>query len=40
LYSLPMLIVYHIKTVYAIAERRTGRFLYGLKPIASTSYVR
>jgi len=26
--------------VNAIAERSTGRFLYGLKPIASTPYVR
>jgi hypothetical protein len=35
-----MLLVYHIPTKYAIAEREGGRFLYGLKPIASTPYVR
>ena len=39
LYSLFMLLVYHIPTKYAIAEREGGRFLYGLKPIASTPYL-
>jgi len=32
--------VYHIKTINAMAGRIMGHFLYGLKPIASTPYVR
>jgi hypothetical protein len=31
-----MLIVYYKKTDYAIIKRRARRFLYGLKPVAST----